>query len=173
MQIFNLYQNTDFLMKIENNKVVSFHYTLTDDENNVLDKSGSDEPLSYLHGAGNIIPGLEKALAGKEVGNKLKTRIEPEDAYGAKQEGMVQVLPKEAFQGVDKIEPGLQFQAAGQNGEPVVVTVTKVEGDQVTIDGNHPMAGIALTFDVEIDDIRDATEDEIAHGHIHGDGCNH
>ncbi len=160
-------------MKIENDKVVSFHYTLTDDDNNVLDKSDSEEPLSYLHGAGNIIPGLEKALAGKEAGNKIKARIEPEDAYGIKQEGMVQVLPKEAFEGVEKIEPGLQFQAAGQNGEPVVVTVTKVEGDQITIDGNHPLAGVALTFDVEIADVRDATEDEIAHGHIHGAGCNH
>jgi FKBP-type peptidyl-prolyl cis-trans isomerase SlyD len=160
-------------MKIENDKVVSFHYTLTDDDNNVLDKSGADEPLRYLHGAGNIIPGLEKALAGKEVGNKVKARIEPADAYGEKQEGMVQTLPKEAFQGVEKIEPGLQFQAAGQNGEPVVVTVTKVEGDQVTIDGNHPLSGVTLTFDVEITDIRDATEDEISHGHIHGEGCNH
>ncbi len=160
-------------MKIEKDKVVSFHYTLTDDENNVLDKSGSDEPLLYLHGAGNIIPGLEKALLDKEVGDKVKTRIEPEEAYGIKQEGMVQTLPKDSFQGVDTIEPGLQFQAAGQNGEPVVVTVTKVEGDQVTIDGNHPLAGVALTFDVEIADIRDATEDEKAHGHIHGAGCNH
>jgi FKBP-type peptidyl-prolyl cis-trans isomerase SlyD len=160
-------------MIIENNTAVSIHYTLTDDDDNVLDQSSQDEPLLYLHGAGNIIPGLEKALAGKTSGDKLKARIEPEDAYGVKQEGMVQTMPIDTFQGVDKIEPGMQFNATGTNNEPIVVTVTQVEGDQVTIDGNHPLAGISLTFDVEITDIRKATEEELTHGHIHGPGCEH
>ena len=160
-------------MIIENNTAVSIHYTLTDDDDNVLDQSSQEEPLLYLHGAGNIIPGLEKALVGKTSGDKLKTRIEPEDAYGIKQEGMVQTVPKNTFQGIDKIEPGMQFHAAGKNDEPIVVTVINIEDKQVTIDGNHPLAGKALTFDVEITDIRKATAEELAHGHIHGAGCEH
>jgi len=160
-------------MIVENQKVVSIHYTLTDDDDKILDQSSREEPLVYLHGAGNIITGLEAALLGKSAGHKLKTRIEPKDAYGIKQDGMVQTMPKQAFEGIDKIEPGMQFHAGDPEGNPIVVTVTDVVGDQITVDGNHPLAGVALTFDVEITEIREATEDEIAHGHIHGAGCNH
>jgi FKBP-type peptidyl-prolyl cis-trans isomerase SlyD len=160
-------------MIVETNKVVSIHYTLTNDDNNVLDQSSKEQPLVYLHGTGNIIPGLEEALAGKTSGDKLKTRIEPEHAYGIRQEGMVQTMPLDAFQGAEKIEPGMQFHAAGPNGENIVVTVTQIEDGQVIIDGNHPLSGVALTFDVEIADIREATAEEITHKHIHGAGCDH
>ncbi len=159
-------------MKNTENPVVSIHYTLTNKAGEQLDSSIGAEPLTYLHGAGNIIPGLENALADKSVGDKLTVTIEPEDAYGERNEEHIQTVPREMFQGIDNIEVGMQFQADSSNG-PAVVTITAVEGDQVSIDGNHPLAGEQLTFDVEITEIRSATETEMEHGHIHGAGCNH
>jgi len=159
-------------MKNTENPVVSIHYTLTNKAGEQLDSSIGAEPLTYLHGAGNIIPGLENALADKSVGDKLTVTIEPEDAYGESNEEHIQTVPREMFQGIDNIEVGMQFQADSSNG-PAVVTITAVEGDQVSIDGNHPLAGEQLTFDVEITEIRSATETEMEHGHIHGEGCNH
>jgi len=159
-------------MKNTENPVVSIHYTLTNKAGEQLDSSIGAEPLTYLHGAGNIIPGLENALADKSVGDKLTVTIEPEDAYGERNEEHIQTVPREMFQGIDNIEVGMQFQADSSNG-PAVVTITAVEGDQVSIDGNHPLAGEQLTFDVEITEIRSATETEMEHGHIHGAGCDH
>ncbi len=161
-------------MQVADKKVVSMQYTLTNDAGEVLDQSQTGEPLVYLHGSGNIIPGLEKELNGKSSGDALKVRVAPEEAYGVRDEGMVQVMPRNVFQGVESIETGMQFQAQGQGqDDPVMITVTKVEDDEITVDGNHPLAGEALTFDVEIADVRDATEDELKHGHVHGAGCNH
>jgi len=159
-------------MKNTENPVVSIHYTLTNKAGEKLDSSIGAEPLTYLHGAGNIIPGLENALADKTVGDKLTVTIEPEDAYGERNEEHIQTVPRDMFQGIDNIEVGMQFQADSSNG-PAVVTITAVEDDQVSIDGNHPLAGEQLTFDVEVMDIRPATETEMEHGHIHGAGCNH
>lgn len=159
-------------MQVADNKVVSMQYTLTNDNNDVLDQSAPGEPLEYLHGAGNIIPGLERELRGKQSGDSLKVRVNPEDAYGVRNEAMVQTLPSSAFQGIEKVEPGMQFHADGNQG-PVTVTVTEVDGDNITVDGNHPLAGEALTFAVEITDVRDATADELQHGHVHGDECQH
>ncbi len=159
-------------MQVADKKVVSMQYTLTNDAGEVLDQSQPDEPLVYLHGMGNIISGLEKALVGKTTGDNLKVQAAPEEAYGLRDESMVQTMPSSAFQGVDAIEEGMQFHAEGNDG-PVMISVTKVDGDDVTVDGNHPLAGVALTFDVEITEVRDATEDELAHGHIHGAGCQH
>lgn len=159
-------------MKNTENPVVSIHYTLTNKAGEQLDSSIGSEPLTYLHGAGNIIPGLENALADKTVGDKLTVIIEPEDAYGERNEEHIQTVPKEMFEGIDKIEVGMQFQADSSNG-PAIVTITAVDGDQVSIDGNHPLAGEQLTFDVEIADIRPATETEMENGHIHGSSCNH
>lgn len=152
---------------IGENLVVSMHYTLTDDEGNVLDSSQGADPLSYLHGAGNIIAGLEKALVGKVVGDTLQVRVEPAEGYGEINADFVQVVPASAFQGVDSIEPGMAFQAQGPDGSVRQITVKLVEGDDVTIDANHPLAGVALNFDVEIVGIREATDDEVAHGHVH------
>lgn len=159
-------------MKNTENPVVSIHYTLTNKAGEKLDSSIGAEPLSYLHGAGNIIPGLEKALSDSSVGDKLTVTIEAVDAYGERNEEQIQTVSKEMFQGIDNIEAGMQFQADSSNG-PAIVTIAKVEGDNITIDGNHPLAGEQLTFEVEVVDIRSATETEIEHGHIHGAGCNH
>lgn len=159
-------------MKNTENPVVSIHYTLTNKAGEQLDSSIGAEPLSYLHGAGNIIPGLEKALSESSVGDKLTVIIEAEDAYGERNEEQMQTVSREMFAGIDTIEEGMQFQADSSSG-PAIVTITKVEGDNITIDGNHPLAGEQLTFEVEVMDIRPATETEIKHGHIHGAGCSH
>lgn len=159
-------------MQVADNMAVSIHYTLTNDAGETLDSSRHGEALVYLHGKGNIIPGLEKALVGKTVGDKLSVAIAPAEAYGDYIEEMVQVIPRKMFQGIDNVEVGMQFHADVSSG-PGIVTVIKVEGDDVTIDGNHPLAGEALNFDVEITEVRAATEDELAHGHAHGDGCSH
>ncbi|MCC5883445.1 MAG: peptidylprolyl isomerase [Halomonas sp.] len=156
-------------MQIAQNSVVAFHYTLTNDAGEVLDSSEGRQPLTYLHGAGNIIPGLEKQLEGREAGEKLNVTVSPEEGYGEVQPQLVQEVPRDSFQGVEAVEPGMQFQAQTQGG-PLMVTVTKVEGDTVTVDGNHPLAGQKLNFDVEIAQVREASQDEIEHGHVHGEG---
>lgn len=160
-------------MQIAEKKVVSIHYTLTDDGGKVLDSSDGGDPLAYIHGAGNIIPGLENALIGKQAGDKLNVTIPPAEAYGERNDALTQVVPVSAFEGVDKIEEGMQFHAQAENGEPVTVTIAKVEGDDVTVDGNHPLAGQALTFDVEVAEVREATDEELDHGHAHGPGGHH
>ncbi len=157
-------------MQIAANKAVSIEYTLTDDAGEVLDSSAGGEPMVYLQGAGNIIPGLEQELEGKEPGDELKVTVEPENAYGEFSAELVAVLGRIMFEGVDELEPGMQFHASGPDGSTQIVTITAVEGDEVTVDGNHPLAGQRLTFEVKVVDVRDATEDEVAHGHIHGEG---
>jgi len=159
-------------VQITDKMAVSIHYTLTNDQGEVLDSSIGNEALSYLHGMGNIITGLEQALLNKVVGDKFKVRIEPEDGYGAFDESKVQVLARELFSGVDAIEPGMQFHADLGEGHSVI-TVINVEGDEITVDANHPLAGEALIFDVEVMAIRPASAEEIAHGHIHGEGGHH
>ena len=159
-------------MQVADNMAVSIHYTLTNDDGEVLDSSISDEALVYLHGGGNIISGLEKALHGKVAGDKFNVRIAPEDAYGELMEEMIQVISRDMFEGIDNIEVGMQFHADVSSGTGVV-KVVNIEDDDITIDGNHPLAGLALTFDVEVMDVRAATEEEAAHGHIHGVGCHH
>lgn len=156
-------------MIIDNNAAVYLNYTLTDKDGNVLDKSPEGQPLAYLHGHQNIIPGLEKQLEGKSAGDKLTAVVEAAEAYGEYQEQAVQAIPREQFQGVDNIEVGMQFQS--QAGDQVMlVTVKEVSDDTVTVDGNHPLAGKQLTFDVEITEVRTATDEELTHGHIHGVG---
>ena len=159
-------------MQVADNMAVSIHYTLTNDDGEVLDSSIGDEALVYLHGGENIISGLEKALHGKVAGDKFNVRIAPEDAYGELMEDMIQVISRDMFEGIDNIEVGMQFHADVSSGSGVV-TVVNIEDDDITIDGNHPLAGLALTFDVEVIDVRAATEEEAAHGHIHGAGCHH
>jgi FKBP-type peptidyl-prolyl cis-trans isomerase SlyD len=154
-------------MEIAAARVASIHYTLTDDAGQVLDKSRESQPLRYFHGAGNIIPGLENALAGRQAGDRLAVDVTPEQAYGVRNDELIQVLPLEAFKGIDKVEPGMQFQAQGGSG-PVLVTVVDVTGDKVRIDGNHPLAGKTLHFDVEVVDVREATEDEKQNGRVAG-----
>ena len=159
-------------MQIANNTAVSILYTLTNDAGEDIDSTSDGQPMVYLHGNGNIIAGLEKALHGKNVGEKLTVSIQPSDAYGEFDEGMIQVVSRQMFDGIDNVEVGMQFHAAVNSGSGII-TVIKVDGDDITIDGNHPMAGQALNFDVEIVGVRLATKDELSHGHIHGAGCSH
>lgn len=152
---------------ISDNLVVSIHYELTDDDGNVLDSSEGGEAMTYLHGAGNIILGLEKALTGKVENDSLEVRVEPEEAYGAVIPELIQTIDKAAFEGVESLEPGMAFEAQGPEGQVQRIIIKKVEGDDVTIDGNHPLAGVALTFAVQIVAVREATQEEIEHGHVH------
>lgn len=159
-------------MQIATDKVVHIHYTLTNDEGEILDRSDQG-PLAYIHGAGNIIPGLEDALTGRAVGDKFDVSIAPADAYGERNDDLVQAVPKSAFEGIDReIEVGMQFHAQSPEGIQLL-TVVGVEEDDVILDGNHPMAGIGLNFAVEVVAIRDATSEELDHGHVHGEGGHH
>jgi FKBP-type peptidyl-prolyl cis-trans isomerase SlyD len=152
---------------IGDNAVVSIHYHLTDPEGNTLDSSQGGEPLKYLHGAGNLIPGLESALVGKVAGDELTVTVPPEEAYGDVEPELIQVVERAVFQGIDAIEPGMAFQAQGPDGGAQRVVVREVDGDNVTIDGNHPLAGVTLSFAVQVVDVRPATDEEVAHGHVH------
>jgi FKBP-type peptidyl-prolyl cis-trans isomerase SlyD len=161
-----------FLMQVANKLAVSIHYTLTNSAGEQLDSSIGSEPLVYLHGLGSIIPGLEQALTGKKTGDKLNVKVAAADGYGEYYAERVQIIPRSMFEGIDTIELGMMFEADVSDG-PGIVTVTKIEGDDITIDGNHPLAGEDLVFDVEIIEVRPATADELAHGHVHGEGCHH
>lgn len=156
-------------MQIADRCVASFHYTLTNDQGEVLDRSEADQPLHYLHGHGNLIPGLERALLGKQAGDRLNVTVAPADAYGERRPELVQRVPRAAFQGIDVIEPGMSFSAQSNQG-PMRVVVTAVEADSITVDGNHPLAGETLHFAVEIVTVRAATDEELDHGHVHGPG---
>jgi FKBP-type peptidyl-prolyl cis-trans isomerase SlyD len=159
-------------MQIKENSVVSFHYTLTGKDGQVIDSSEGNQPLTYLHGVGQIVPGLENALLGKLAGDKMDVEVSAEEGYGEHHDFMVQQVPREAFQGVDDIEPGMQFQAQTPQGA-MTVTVTAADETTVTVDGNHPLAGQPLFFAVEIVSVRDASEEEVTHGHVHGEGGHH
>jgi FKBP-type peptidyl-prolyl cis-trans isomerase SlyD len=146
-------------------------YALKDDDGTLLDQSQPGQPLTYLHGHKNIIPGLEASLAGKAVGETLEVRVAPEDGYGEPNPSLEQVVPLDRFQGVGSLEVGMQFQASTEQG-PVSVRVVKVDDDDVTVDGNHPLAGKHLNFNVTVLEVRAATEEEIARGHTQeGGGC--
>jgi FKBP-type peptidyl-prolyl cis-trans isomerase SlyD len=160
-------------MQIGKNAVVTIEYHLTDPQGQVIDSSRGKEPLSYLHGVGGIIPGLESALEGKSVGDSVVVDISPEQGYGQKNPQLVQAVPRTAFKGVDNIQPGMQFQAQGPNGQAQVVTVVGATPTEITIDANHPLAGVTLHFEVKILAIREATAEELSHGHVHGPGGHH
>ena len=156
-------------MHIKKDTVVSIDYTLTDKNGEVMDSSKNSEPLSYIHGIGNLIPGLEKELEGKEPGDSFKVSISPEEGYGVRDEKQVQVLSRDAFEGVESLEVGMQFQVRHDEGNQLI-TIIDIEGDKVTIDGNHPLAGETLNFDITVVSTREATKEELEHGHVHGEG---
>lgn len=156
-------------MKVADNTVVVIDYTLTNNDGEVIDSSEGAGPLSYLHGAGNIIPGLEEALLGKEAGDAVKATIEPAKAYGERHDQLQQDVPRDLFTGVEDIQVGMQFQSETEQG-PVLVTVVAINDDTVTVDGNHPLAGMHLNFDVTVREVREASEEELSHGHVHGEG---
>ncbi len=154
-------------MEISKHKVVTISYTLTDDGGAVIESSKGSGPFSYIHGVGATIPGLEDALEGKSTGDTLTVSIPPEQAYGERNESLVQIVPRARFETSKDLEVGMRFQTSAEAGAPVV-TVIQVDGDEITIDGNHPLAGTTLVFAVAVVDVRDATSEEISHGHIHG-----
>lgn len=156
-------------MTIKPQSVVAIHYNLTDDDGIELDSSRDQNPLTYLHGGGNIIPGLERALLGRQAGDKLQVRVPAADAYGEFVDDMVQSVPLSAFGDDAEIEVGMRFRANTEQGDLSVV-VTGIEGDLVTVDGNHPLAGKNLHFNVEVVAVREASAVELAHGHVHGPG---
>ena len=153
-------------------KVISVHYTLKDNAGDVLDTSDGEEPLVYLHGAGNVVPGLEKALDGKGVGDSFSAEVPPKDGYGDKAGPGPQPVPISAFGGSD-VEPGMSLTVEDDEGNNLPLWVVEVKGDQVFVDSNHPLAGETLYFDLEVVAIRDATEQELAHGHVHTAGHDH
>jgi len=159
-------------MKIEKNRVVGIHYTLTDNDGKVLDSSRGNQPLLYLHGNGNLIPGLENALEGKRKNDTLNVKVMPDMGYGEFDENMIFEVNRSQFDFSGEIKKGMQFQMHTDHGHQVV-TVSKIEGDVVILDGNHPLAGQELNFDVEVTDVREASGDEISHGHDHQHGHHH
>jgi FKBP-type peptidyl-prolyl cis-trans isomerase SlyD len=156
-------------MQITKDAVVLIHYTLRNDAGETLDSSAGREPLAYLHGNGNLVAGLERELDGKTAGDKLSVRIAPADGYGEYDKSLVQRIPRRTLKGIGNLRVGMQLHAQSAQG-PQAMTVTHIAGDMVTIDGNHPLAGQDLDFDVEITEVRAATDEELAHGHVHGPG---
>jgi|1185.fasta_scaffold389851_2 FKBP-type peptidyl-prolyl cis-trans isomerase SlyD len=158
-------------MQIAAQKAVTIGYTLKDDAGKVLDSSDGGEPLTYLHGAGDIVPGLEKALDGKQVGDAISVSLSPEEAYGQRDERQVRNVPLRKLP-KGKVEVGMQYEVTTEAG-PMLALVTAVRGDYATIDANHPLAGMRLHFDVKVVEVRDATAEELEHGHVHGAGDHH
>jgi len=159
-------------MKIAKNKVVGIHYTLTDAQGNTLDSSDGRDPLFYLHGNGNLIPGLERELENKQKEDDLKVTIQPEDAYGQRNEEMVYQIERSKFPDPKNVERGMTFTSHTEQGD-INLTVVKIDDDLITLDANHPLAGQELTFDVKVVDVRDASEEELDHGHVHEPGAHH
>ncbi len=159
-------------MTITTGKVVFFDYTLTDDDQEIIDSSKGGQPLGYVQGAGQIVPGLEKAMEGKKAGDTFQIAVEPAEGYGLSDPANIAVIPADQIEGVDELEVGTQLHTDTEYGEQTVV-VTKIEGNEVTIDANHPLAGLTLHFDIAVREVRDATDDEVSHGHVHGEGGHH
>jgi FKBP-type peptidyl-prolyl cis-trans isomerase SlyD len=150
--------------------IVSIKYTLTDSDGDVLDSSAEGPPLSYLHGAGNIVPGLERELTGKKVGDRVEVVVLPADGYGERHEPPPQSVPLSAFPDDAELEQGLQIFAQGPSGDPIPLWVVELDDEEVLLDHNHPLAGVTLNFSVEVMEIQAASEDEKRHGHPHGPG---
>ncbi len=159
-------------MKIAKDKVVALDYTLRNDGGETIDSSSGGEPLAYIHGNGSILPALEAALEGREPGEKFDLRLAAKDGYGERQAELVQVVQRKSLATIGKIKVGTQFHAQVPGGARVM-TITAVDKDDITIDGNHPLAGVDLNFNVEVVEVRDASPDELAHGHVHGTGGHH
>jgi FKBP-type peptidyl-prolyl cis-trans isomerase SlyD len=159
-------------MNIQKNKVVGIDYKLTDGSGKVIDSSSEHGPLYYIQGAGSLIPGLEAELEGKKSGDHLEVKISAKDGYGELDNSLCQTVPRAQFESTEGLEIGMQFEVETEQGE-LVVTVTKIEGESVTVDGNHPLAGIDLHFDVTVKEVREATKEELSHGHVHGEHGHH
>jgi FKBP-type peptidyl-prolyl cis-trans isomerase SlyD len=159
-------------MKIAPNSVVKMHYAVLDNDDNSIDNTFDDEPLEFIIGTGYLISGLEDALINKQAGDKFSVTVEPQNGYGERHDNLMQAVPKSMFEDME-VEVGMQFRATTDEGEQTVIVIG-IEGEDVIVDGNHPLAGITLNFDVEILEVREATSEELAHGHVHSEGgCGH
>ncbi len=158
---------------VADKKVVLFHYVLTDDDGETIDSSRDGQPLAYLHGSGQIVPGLEAAMVGKQAGDSFQAEIAPEDGYGELQGPGPQPVERGAFPADAELVEGMMFHAEMPDGSAVALWITEIKGDEVFVDQNHPLAGATLHFDVEIMEVRDATAEELVHGHAHGPGGHH
>jgi FKBP-type peptidyl-prolyl cis-trans isomerase SlyD len=162
----------DGLVQIAKNNVATINYRLSDDQGNLIDESAGRDPVVYLHGVGNLVPGLERALEGKSQGDSLSVIVPPQEGFGERDDALVQDVPRDRFEGADSVEIGMQFQARTPAGVRVF-RVVDVKDDSVRVDGNHELAGETLHFDVEVLDVREALPEEIEHGHAHGPGGHH
>ena len=160
-------------MKIAKNTVVSMDYTLTDDKGEVIDSSKEGGPLNYIQGHGQIVPGLERAMEGKAIGAEFSVSIEPKDGYGERHAERTITVPRSDLPPDLDPEVGMQLAGEGKNGDPVPLWVTEVGAKEITLDGNHPLAGKTLNFAITVRDIREVTEEELSHGHVHGPGGHH
>jgi FKBP-type peptidyl-prolyl cis-trans isomerase SlyD len=159
-------------MNVAKNRVISISYTLTDDNNRIIDSTSGSESFDYLHGFENIVPGLEQALEGKNQGDRFSVTIPAAKAYGERDDRMILDVPRNRFQEAESVKEGMRFHVETAQGVQMV-TVTQVADQTVTIDGNHPLAGLDLTFDVTINGVREASAEELAHGHVHAHGHSH
>ncbi len=158
---------------IQQDSVVTLHYQLTLDDGSIADSSFGGDPLSYLHGHGNLVPGLERQLAGKKTGDKFDAEVAPADGYGEFDPADEQTLPRSAFPKKMDLQPGMGFHTKDQQGNPMPLFIKEVKGEQVVVTGNHPLAGQRLNFKIEIVQVRKATKEELSHGHVHGPGGHH
>jgi FKBP-type peptidyl-prolyl cis-trans isomerase SlyD len=156
-------------MKIAQHSVVTLDYTLKNSEGELLDTSEGRQPLVYLHGVGGLIPGLEKELTDKAKGDNVVAIVPPEEAYGSRRDDLLKVVSKDGFQGEEEMTVGMQVQLETEHG-PAIALISSIEGNDVTLDLNHPLADMTLHFDVTVQDVRAGTEEEISHGHVHGPG---
>ncbi|MBN2554054.1 MAG: peptidylprolyl isomerase [Spirochaetales bacterium] len=154
-------------MQVEKNKVVEIDYTLKDDSGQVIDSSEGKDPLSYIQGTGNLIPGVENALEGKNSGERVEITVPPETGYGVRDDSLMLTIERDKFSEVDDLKEGQRFRMETPDG-PMVFTVLKIDEAEVLVDGNHPLAGMTLSFDITIQSVRDATAEELDHGHVHG-----
>jgi FKBP-type peptidyl-prolyl cis-trans isomerase SlyD len=160
-------------MTVKKDKVVEMHYTLKNNAGDVIDSSKGKEPMPFIQGHGNIIPGLESALEGMKIGESCDVSVKPEDGYGEHYLEAIQEIPMEALQGIDNLEVGMELQSQDEQGNPFIVHIKSINEDTVTIDANHPLAGETLHFSVSIENVREATKDELDHGHVHSGSCSH
>lgn len=159
-------------MQIAKNKVVTIDYVLTDEKGNLLDEA-KDGTFAYLHGSHNIIPGLEEALEGKRAGESAVVSVSPTKGYGVRNDALIQAVDRSQFQEDTALVVGMQFHAQSNEGHDSVATITQIDGDKITIDSNHPLAGVNLHFKVDIINVRDANHEEASHGHVHGPEGHH
>ena len=160
-------------MTVKKDAVVEMHYTLKNDAGEVVDSSKGQDPMPFIQGRGNIIPGLEKALEGMKAGDTCDVSVDPKDGYGVHHAEGIQEMPKEALQGIENLEIGMELQSQDEQGNPFIVRVEEIKDDVVIINANHPLSGQTLHFNVSIESVREATADELEHGHVHSASCSH